>query len=73
MKNCLCIALWAVGSLAAIVVIHHWLGERLEYRLTLRYLLLMLCAGGLVWLNLRKHPMRDRERCLVSTPSFGRC
>lgn len=46
MKNCLCIALWAVGSLAAIVVIHHWLGERLEYRLTLRYLLLMLCAGG---------------------------
>ena len=48
--------MWALGSLAAIVVIHHWLGEWLEYRLTLRYLLLMLCTGGLAWLNLRKHP-----------------
>ncbi len=46
--------MWIVGTLAAIVVIHNLLEIWLEYRLTLHYLLLMLCAGGIAWLNLRK-------------------
>lgn len=54
MKKFLVRAWRIVGTLAAIVVVHNLLGIWLEYHLTLRYLLLMLCTGGITWLNLHK-------------------
>lgn len=56
MKKWFIQALWAAGSLAAILIVHYCAEAWLANRLTLHYLLLMSCVAGIAWLNLRRLP-----------------
>ncbi len=56
MKSVLLRTLRVLASLAAIIIIHYLFEGWFVYRLTLHYLLLMLCAVGIAWFNLRKLP-----------------